>query len=51
MDLSKMAKTIVEKCSLIHPGRVNEVEQSLFYLLERTRSEGSKSETLITMLR
>ncbi|XP_066913808.1 kinesin-associated protein 3-like [Clytia hemisphaerica] len=34
-DVSVLAKEVVDKCSLIHPSRIPEVEQLLYYLQQR----------------
>ena len=42
-DLTSLAKDIVDKCRLIHPSRIAEVEQVLYYLQQRN---GTKDETI-----
>ena len=37
-DISTLAKEIIEKCKLIHPSKLPEVEQLLYYL--QNRKEG-----------
>ena len=34
-DISTLAKEIIEKCKLIHPSKLPEVEQLLYYLQNR----------------
>ena len=34
-DVSKLSREVVEKCQLIHPSKLPEVEQLLFYLQKR----------------
>ena len=34
-DVKALAKEIIEKCKLIHPSKILEVEQLLFYLQKR----------------
>ncbi|KAI9356221.1 kinesin-associated protein-domain-containing protein [Zopfochytrium polystomum] len=38
-NLTTMAKEIIEKCKLIHPSKVRDVEQTLYYLQQRQQSE------------
>jgi len=37
-DISELAKELVDKCKLIHPSRIHDVEQQLFYLQKRKMS-------------
>ena len=41
-DLSQLAKEIIDKCKLINPNKLPEVEQLLYYLQNRKESEPSK---------
>uniref|UniRef100_A0A672ZXP8 Kinesin-associated protein 3a n=1 Tax=Sphaeramia orbicularis TaxID=375764 RepID=A0A672ZXP8_9TELE len=41
-DTSSLARKVVEECHLIHPSRVSEVEQLLFYLQNRKQTDGEK---------
>ena len=34
-NISQLAKEVVSKCSLIHPSKIGEVEQLLYYLQNR----------------
>jgi len=34
-DISELAKELVDKCKLIHPSRISDVEQQLYYLQKR----------------
>ncbi len=45
-DTSSLARKVVEECRLIHPSKLREVEQLLFYLQKRKHSNGT--EELIT---
>ncbi len=38
-DISALAKDIIDKCKLIHPSKLPEVEQLLFYLQNRKEGE------------
>ncbi|KAK3087402.1 hypothetical protein FSP39_005444 [Pinctada imbricata] len=42
-DLSSLAKEIIEKCKLIHPSKLPEVEQLLYYLQNRKETGPSKA--------
>ncbi|XP_045200399.1 kinesin-associated protein 3-like [Mercenaria mercenaria] len=42
-DLSALAKEIIDKCKLIHPSKLPEVEQLLYYLQNRKESAPSKA--------
>lgn len=42
-DLNSLAKEIVEKCKLIHPSRIKDVEQTLYYLQKRQKAEDNGS--------
>ncbi|KAK3792823.1 hypothetical protein RRG08_038553 [Elysia crispata] len=42
-DLSTLAKEIIEKCKLIHPSKLPEVEQLLYYLQNRKETTPSKA--------
>ncbi|KAL5012631.1 hypothetical protein ScPMuIL_011182 [Solemya velum] len=42
-DLSLLAKEIIDKCKLIHPNKLPEVEQLLYYLQNRKESGPSKA--------
>jgi hypothetical protein len=37
-DISELARELVDKCKLIHPSRINDVEQQLYYLQKRKMS-------------
>uniref|UniRef100_A0A7N6BA36 Kinesin-associated protein 3b n=1 Tax=Anabas testudineus TaxID=64144 RepID=A0A7N6BA36_ANATE len=39
-DISSLAQKVVEECRLIHPSKLREVEQLLFYLQHRKQSNG-----------
>ena len=39
-DIKTLAKEIIDKCKLIHPSKLLEVEQLLFYLQKRKDSTG-----------
>ena len=41
-DLSALAKEIIDKCKLIHPSKLPEVEQLLYYLQNRKETGPSK---------
>ena len=38
-DISTLAKEIIEKCKLIHPSKLPEVEQLLYYLQKRKEGD------------
>ncbi|XP_014024213.1 kinesin-associated protein 3 isoform X1 [Salmo salar] len=38
-DIASLARKVVEECRLIHPSKLPEVEQLLFYLLNRKKSD------------
>ncbi|CDQ62851.1 unnamed protein product [Oncorhynchus mykiss] len=38
-DIATLARKVVEECRLIHPSKLPEVEQLLFYLLNRKKSD------------
>lgn len=40
-DTSSLARKVVEECRLIHPSKLREVEQLLFYLQKRKDSNGT----------
>ncbi|XP_030628420.1 kinesin-associated protein 3a isoform X2 [Chanos chanos] len=42
-DIASLARKVVEECKLIHPSKLPEVEQALFYLQNR-KSPGEKKE-------
>ncbi|WAR31213.1 KIFA3-like protein [Mya arenaria] len=42
-DLGSLAKEIIDKCKLIHPSKLPEVEQLLYYLQNRKESAPSKA--------
>lgn len=42
-DLSSLAKEIIDKCKLIHPSKLPEVEQLLYYLQNRKESAPTKA--------
>ena len=41
-DTSSLARKVVEECRLIHPSKLREVEQLLFYLQNRKHSNGTE---------
>ena len=41
-DLGALAKEIIDKCKLIHPSKLPEVEQLLYYLQNRKETAPSK---------
>ena len=41
-DTSSLARKVVEECRLIHPSKLREVEQLLFYLQKRKDSNGTE---------
>lgn len=41
-DVKGLAKEIIEKCKLIHPSKILEVEQLLFYLQNRKDTAPAK---------
>ena len=41
-DLGALAKEIIDKCKLIHPNKLPEVEQLLYYLQNRKETGPSK---------
>uniref|UniRef100_A0A673W8A3 Kinesin-associated protein 3a n=1 Tax=Salmo trutta TaxID=8032 RepID=A0A673W8A3_SALTR len=43
-DIASLARKVVEECRLIHPSKLPEVEQLLFYLLNRKKSGNDKRE-------
>uniref|UniRef100_A0A3P9N3R7 Kinesin-associated protein 3a n=1 Tax=Poecilia reticulata TaxID=8081 RepID=A0A3P9N3R7_POERE len=43
-DTASLAQKVVEECHLIHPSKLAEVEQLLFYLQNRKQSSGTKPE-------
>jgi hypothetical protein len=51
-DVKALAKEIIEKCKLIHPGKILEVEQLLYYLQTRREnvpsSNGKDSERVVS---
>nr|CAD7203182.1 unnamed protein product [Timema douglasi] len=47
-DCSALAKEVVEKCSLIHPTKLDEVEQLIYYLQNRKDASLTNSEYEIT---
>ena len=46
-DLSALAKEIIDKCKLIHPSKLPEVEQLLYYLQNRKETAPSKGMGII----
>ena len=46
-DLSALAKEIIDKCKLIHPSKLPEVEQLLYYLQNRKETAPSKGTGII----
>ncbi|XP_034556274.1 kinesin-associated protein 3a isoform X1 [Notolabrus celidotus] len=47
-DTSSLARKVVEECRLIHPSKVSEVEQLLFYLQKRKQSNDNQEKKRIT---
>lgn len=41
-DLTALAREIIDKCKLIHPAKLPEVEQLLYYLQNRKEATASK---------
>ena len=41
-DISQLARQIIDKCKLIHPSKILEVEQLLFYLQNRKENSTGK---------
>ncbi|XP_048844398.1 kinesin-associated protein 3-like [Brienomyrus brachyistius] len=41
-DIASLARKVVEECTLIHPSKLPEVEQLLFYLQNRRKSNGKE---------
>uniref|UniRef100_A0A4W5LS12 Uncharacterized protein n=1 Tax=Hucho hucho TaxID=62062 RepID=A0A4W5LS12_9TELE len=39
-DIAALARKVVEECKLIHPSKLSEVEQLLFYLQNRKKASG-----------
>ncbi len=48
-DIAKLAKEIIDKCKLIHPSKLPEVEQLLYYL--QNRKDGIKGQGTMIHLR
>ena len=44
-DISALAKEIINKCKLIHPSKVPEVEQLLYYLQNRKEKSAAAAST------
>lgn len=49
-DTSSLARKVVEECRLIHPSKLREVEQLLFYLQNRKQSNGTEDFIMATVL-
>ena len=49
-DISALAKDIIDKCKLIHPSKLPEVEQLLYYLQNRKDGGGKGRTSLVTCL-
>ncbi|XP_060890944.1 kinesin-associated protein 3a [Labrus mixtus] len=47
-DTSSLARKVVAECRLIHPSKLSEVEQLLFYLQKRRESNDEQEKTRIT---
>ena len=45
-DIKQLAKQIIERCNLIHPNKILEVEQLLFYLQNRKDGSAPKGQLL-----
>uniref|UniRef100_A0A673WT42 Kinesin-associated protein 3b n=1 Tax=Salmo trutta TaxID=8032 RepID=A0A673WT42_SALTR len=41
-DIAALARKVVEECKLIHPSKLSEVEQLLFYLQNRKKASGKE---------
>lgn len=41
-DTSSLARRVVEECDLIHPAKLPEVQQLLFYLQNRKQNDGTE---------
>lgn len=48
-DVKTLAKDIIEKCKLIHPSKLLEVEQLLFYLQKRRDAGAGKGQISSTI--
>lgn len=42
-DCSSLAKAVIEKCELIHPSKLAEVEQLIYYLKKRKPTKGNNN--------
>ena len=49
-DVKALAKEIIDKCKLIHPSKILEVEQLLFYLQNRKDTAPTKGITCINQI-
>ncbi|XP_042369991.1 kinesin-associated protein 3-like, partial [Plectropomus leopardus] len=47
-DISSLARKVVEECRLIHPSKLSEVEQLLFYLQNRKQSNDNQEKKHIS---
>lgn len=47
-DTASLARKVVEECRLIHPSKLREVEQLLFYLQKHKQSNGIEEFIVIT---
>uniref|UniRef100_A0A7N6APH8 Kinesin-associated protein 3b n=1 Tax=Anabas testudineus TaxID=64144 RepID=A0A7N6APH8_ANATE len=47
-DISSLAQKVVEECRLIHPSKLREVEQLLFYLQHRKQSNDNQEKKCIS---
>jgi len=48
-DIKALAKEIIDKCKLIHPSKILEVEQLLFYL--QNRKDAGTAKGILQILR
>lgn len=48
-DCNSLAKAVIEKCELIHPSKLAEIEQLIYYLKKRKPTKG-KSKFLFSRL-
>lgn len=46
-NIAKLATEVIEKCKLIHPSKLPEVEQLLYYLQNRKDAGKTKGDLLI----
>ncbi|KAM9459512.1 kinesin-associated protein 3-like isoform 1-T1 [Salvelinus alpinus] len=46
-DIAALARKVVEECKLIHPSKLSEVEQLLFYLQNRKKASGKAEKRVV----